>query len=100
MVDSMDGISELVGRDWEATFWEILWILLRELVARLVHILKSCGVKPGCRVEPRCVGYRGAETFGGVEPGEAGGGDGGKTWSSLGKPGSFPQNLELLGGSI
>ncbi len=100
MVDSMEGTSELVGRDWEATFWIILLILHRELVARLVHMSKSCGVRPGGGAELKSVGYRGAETFGGVGPGGAGGGDGGKTCSSLGKPGSFPQNLELLGGSI
>ena len=100
MVDSMEGTSELVGRDWEATFWIILWILPQELVARLVHMSKSCGVRPGCLAESKCVGYRGAETFGGAEPGKAEGGDGGKTCCSLGKPGSFPQNLGVLGGSI
>ena len=42
MVDSMDGTSELVGRDGEATLWIILWMLPRELLARLVHMFRSC----------------------------------------------------------
>ena len=82
MVDSMEGTegtSELVGRDWEATFWIILLILHRELVARLVHMSKSCGVRPGGVAELKSVGYRGSEAFRGVGPGGGGGGDGGKT---------------------
>ena len=95
---SMDGTCESMGRDGEVTLCTILWIFPRELLARLVHLLRSWRVKPWCRAGPRGAGYEGAEIFGVVGPGgagEAGGGDDVKTWS-LGKPGSFPHRLELL----
>ena len=57
----------------------ILLILHRELVERLVHMSRSCGVRPLGMVGLNSVGYRGSEVFSGVGAGGGGGGDGGKT---------------------
>ena len=96
---SMDGTCESMGRAGEVTFCMILWMFPLELLARLLHLLKSWRVRPWCRGGPRLgTGCEGAEICGVIGPGgvgEAGGGGDVKTWS-LGKPGNFPHLLKFL----